>query len=391
MSALLSRTRHVVVVAVVGILVASALLVFRDGDTRIVAYFSSSTGLYEGDEVRVLGVNVGTVESVKPQGDRVKIELSVDDSQPIPPNAKAAIVSPSLVNGYFVQLAPVWRSGPQMEDGTKIPLGRTAVPVSFDEVKKELTDLSTALGPNGSGAKEGALNEAITTIDANLGGGTAAELRSSMSAMRSAAEELSDGRSDLFVTIKQLNTFTKNLVANDSALRGATTELTEFSSVLDDNKGQLAKTIESLDQALRLITSFVRDNTDELSTSVRTIGELSKTTADKSDSIAQLLHTGPNAVEGLYNSVENSAVTGRVALGNTQGTAQLVCGLVLGAGGTAQDCNTAIAPLLELLGVTELPGAPGVGSGAGVEGPDSPAAGAEDLANGLTELLGGLG
>ncbi|MCW2751415.1 MAG: hypothetical protein JWR83_2525 [Aeromicrobium sp.] len=388
MSAILGRTRYIVL-AVVVLLIVSALLVLRGSNTTVVAYFSTGTGLYKGDEVRVLGVKVGTVQSIRPEGDKVRVELSVKDSQPIPADAKAAIVAPSLVNGRFVQLAPVYVGGPKMKSGATIPVTRTAVPVSFDEVKKELTDLSTALGPGSGGVAKGTLNEAVTTIDANLKGGTAAQLRTSIAAMRAAAGDLSDNRGDLFSTIQQLNTFTKNLVVNDSALRGATSQLTEFSSVLDDNKGQLATAIQTLDQALKLVTGFVKDNTDVLSTSVSSVGKLSKTVADKSNTLAQLLHVAPDAAEGLYNSVEDSAVTGRVALGNFQGAAQLLCGSILGVGGTVEQCRAAIDPLLKVLGLTEVPGAPGVGI-PGLNDASADGTGAQALVSSLSTLLGNI-
>jgi phospholipid/cholesterol/gamma-HCH transport system substrate-binding protein len=372
---LLRKAPRAIAVVIAALLISAFMLVPGD-DHTVVAYFSSSAGLYKGDEVRVLGVKVGTVSSVEPKGDHVKVELSVDGSQPIPAGAKAAIVSPSLVNGRFVQLAPVYTGGPKMANGGTIPLARTAIPVSFDEVKKELTDLSTALGPDGKGARKGALNEAITAVDANLGDGSAADLRTSIEAMREAANDLSSHRGDLFSTVKQLNTFTRNLVVNDSSLRGISAELTQFSSTLDDNKDQLATTITTLDQALKLVESFVRDNRHQITSSVSKVGDLTKTVADRSNTLAQLLQTGPNAVEGLYNAIENSAVTGRASLANLDGTAQLVCGAILGVGGSAKDCKTAIEPMLEVLGlnnvlspadpVTQAP----AGSGGATTGPD---------------------
>ena len=36
----------------------------------ITAYFTSATAIYPGDEVRVAGVKVGTIESIEPRGPR---------------------------------------------------------------------------------------------------------------------------------------------------------------------------------------------------------------------------------------------------------------------------------------------------------------------------------
>lgn len=357
MSWLTDRTLQIVI-GVVLVLSVSAIAVFGGlgvgRSTEITVTFPSSTGLYVGDEVRVLGVPVGEVTSIDPRGNTVAVGLSIDDSQPIPASAKAAIVAPNLVSGRFVQLAPAYTDGARMASGSTIPVKRTAVPVTFDEVKEELTELSAVLGPDSDIADEGALNQIITRIDANLGAGTAGDLRTSISAMRTASEDLSEKRGDLFATIKNLNTFTKNLVINDASIRGVSTELTRFSDTLDDNKKQLATTISTLEQALILIEDFVRDNSDVIDGSVKKVGRLSKTIAGKTTEVATTLQVGPDAAEALQNSLENQAVTGRMSLASFDSIASLVCGALLSLGDNAQACRDAIGPMLELLGVDAI-------------------------------------
>lgn len=331
---------------------------FGRNDHIVVAYFSNGSGLYAGDEVRVLGVQVGKVKKVKAQGTQVRVELKVDNSVKIPKDAKAAIVAPSLVSGRFVQLAPVYTRGPAMADGASIPIARTAIPVSFDQLKEELTKLSSTLGPTATD-KKGALNTTIDTIDANLGHGNAVRLRSSIRAMRTAADSISESRGDLFGTIKNLQSFIHNLVVNDQAVQNFSGQLGEFSNVLSVNRTQMAAAVDTLDQALGLITKFIKDNQKNLTKSVSSLGTVAQTVAGKSNQLAGILQTGPQAVDDLYFAFEKQALTGRTALGNTQGTAQLLCGAILGVGGTAKDCKTALGPLLGILGLTELPGAPG--------------------------------
>ena len=128
-------------------------------------------------------------------------------------------MSPSLVSGRFVQFEPVYTGGDRLEDGAMIALEKTAVPVTFDDVKQQLTDLATTLGPD-KGRRDGPLAVAITAIEKGLRDGNSTELRRAVTELRGAATALSDGRSDLFGTIRNLNTFTKNLALNDAALRG---------------------------------------------------------------------------------------------------------------------------------------------------------------------------
>ena len=67
--------------------------------------------IYPGDEVRVSGVKVGTIDSIEPEGTQAKMTLKVDHGVPIPADAKAVIVAQNLVAARYVQLTPAYRNG----------------------------------------------------------------------------------------------------------------------------------------------------------------------------------------------------------------------------------------------------------------------------------------
>lgn len=388
---LLSRRTTTVVTSLVALLVIAAIgvtLVRDSSSTEVTVYFSSGTGLYKGDDVKVLGVKVGQVASVEAQGDQVKVVLAVDSSNPVPVDAKAAIVAPNLVSGRFVQLAPAWKSGPRLQDGAVIRKDRTAVPVSFDEVKREVTDLSEALGPKAGGS--GSLSDAITTIDANLAEGNDQQLRSSIAGLRAAAGALSDRRSELFQTIANLNSFTRNLATNDAAVQGFILRLGRVTTYLDANRDDLGATIDELARLTSSLSGFVRNHRDEITTSVARAGELTGTLARQADDIATILHVAPHAIDNLYNAIEDGAITGRLALANLDSVASLVCGALLSVGAGETACQTALAPLLQTLGLNAVPGSAAAKQLEPDEGgATAPIAGSP--ANGLAGLLGSLG
>ena len=81
---------------VVILLVATVVTLTATGsDTRrVTAYFDRTVSLYKGSEVRVMGVNIGTVTAVVPEGDRVRVAMEYDDEYKLPADAKAAIITP---------------------------------------------------------------------------------------------------------------------------------------------------------------------------------------------------------------------------------------------------------------------------------------------------------
>ena len=95
-----ARIRGLVTAGIVLALAAGLLAVgpgwdtvafWRHPTTTITAHFTRAVGLYPGSQVRVLGVPVGTVRSVTPEGTTVRVVLDVDADQKVPADAKAAV------------------------------------------------------------------------------------------------------------------------------------------------------------------------------------------------------------------------------------------------------------------------------------------------------------
>ena len=80
----------------------------------ITAYFTKTVAIYPGDEVRIAGVKVGTIDSIEPIGTQAKMTLSVNRRFSVPADAKAVIVAQNLISARYVQLAPAYESGPTM-------------------------------------------------------------------------------------------------------------------------------------------------------------------------------------------------------------------------------------------------------------------------------------
>jgi phospholipid/cholesterol/gamma-HCH transport system substrate-binding protein len=314
------------------------------------ARFASAEGLHVNDDVKVLGVPVGKISEIDNKGGSVLVTMTVDSGQPIPASASAAIVSPSLVSGRFIQLAPVWSGGDRLEDGATIGIEHTAVPVTFDEVKQQLTDLAISLGPV-EGRRGGTLTETIASLDRGLRNGNSGRLRVAIAELHGAATALSDGRSDLFRTIENLNKFTRNLALNDAAVQGFTQELDAVGTVLADNRTTLVGAVRDLADVLGVTRTYLERHSGKLTGTVKELNLLAAALADRSNELAGVLHVAPHALSNLTNAVENQALTARPSTTGFDSVAQLLCGAILGVGGTSQQCSGALEPLLGLLGL----------------------------------------
>ena len=84
--------RRSLTAAVVVLLVLAGLLVLRSGgtdDRTLTAMFPRTTSLYAGAKVKVLGVAVGKVDSIKVKGTAVEVTMSYRGDVKIPEDAHA--------------------------------------------------------------------------------------------------------------------------------------------------------------------------------------------------------------------------------------------------------------------------------------------------------------
>src|SRR5919197_2640152 len=92
-------------VAVIAVLIAGGIyLVVQPAGRLVVAYVSSAAAVFPDNGVRILGVPVGKITKVEPEGTKVRVEMRLDDPNlRLPADVKAAVISPSLVTGRYVQ------------------------------------------------------------------------------------------------------------------------------------------------------------------------------------------------------------------------------------------------------------------------------------------------
>ena len=99
----------VALVSVVLVVIVAVVVAVTTGGGKtyhLTAYFSKTVGLYEGNDVRIMGVKVGHIDSITPEGTVVKVVMSYDGDDRVPLHAKAVMIEPSIVSDRFVQLTP---------------------------------------------------------------------------------------------------------------------------------------------------------------------------------------------------------------------------------------------------------------------------------------------
>ena len=305
------RGRVTVIVAVAAIIaLISAGLVLTSGGSgkQVTAYFNEAIGVYAGSTVRILGVQVGTIDSVQPEGRLVKVTMTVNGNVPVPAKADAVVVAASVVSDRYIQLTPPYTGGPQLPGNAVIPASRTATPVEVDQLYASLTKLATALGPNGVNA-HGALSDVINTGAANLAGSNGKDFNNMITQLGQATRTLSGSRDNFFATINNLQQFTTMLKDNNSQVILAQQQLASVTGFLAGDRQALAGALNQLSTALGQVQSFIANNRALITSNVTKLASITKILVTERASLAQVVSYAPLAVDnvlGAYDPVHGT-------------------------------------------------------------------------------------
>ncbi|OBF05858.1 mammalian cell entry protein [Mycobacterium sp. ACS4054] len=357
--------RYTTAIALIAVLVGGVYVLSSTGNSRpIVGYFTSAVGLYPGDQVRVLGVPVGTISTIEPRPSDVKITMAVSKDVKIPKDAKAIIMSPNLVAARFIQLTPAYTGGAVLPDGGSIGLGRTGVPVEWDEVKESLTKLAVQLGPT-TGSMQGPLGRAINQAADTLNG-NGESFHNALRELSQAAGRLGDSRSDIFGTVKNLQVLVNALSASNEQIVQFAGNVASVSQVLADSSRHLDTTLGTLNQALSDIRGFLHENNSTIIETVNNLNDFAKTLSDQSDNIEQVLHVAGPGIANFYNIYDpaQGTLNGLLSIPEFSNPVQFICGgsFETAAGPRAPDyfrraelCRERLGPVLRRLTVNYPP------------------------------------
>lgn len=346
-------------VAVVVLIVAALVLVLPgSGSKTITADFPRAVALYEGSDVRILGVAVGKVEEIEPLGTRVRVKIRYDEKYKLPADVKAAVISPSIVGDRFVQMTPVYRGGEVLKDDATLGVDRTATPLELDEIFGSINELNKALGPDGANKPDetgtGALTRLLDSTAKNFGG-QGVQFNQTLQNLSKLTTTLANNKDELFGSLAEVQNFTETLAENDDVVRRFNDSLASGADLLADERQELAAVLQNLSVALTEVKSFVAENKDALSVNIKGLNKISRTFVKNRKFLDQSLRFAPQALNNLFLAYNEGTGTldTRANVGETVNQLEsnpsvVLCALVPDACG----------PLKTLLGVLGLGRAP---------------------------------
>lgn len=270
--------------------------VLGSGKITVTAYFTDSAGLFVGNDVGVLGVSVGKVTAITPDGKQVRVTMEVNKDQPVPAGAGAVVVSRSVATDRYVELTPVYQSGPRMQSGAVIPVDRTRTPVEFDQVLSSLGDFARGIG--GSGQATGAIQRFLHTAAKGVKG-KGALLNQSIHSLAAASNGIANQRDNATSTVVALDKLVGKLAANRQTVDAFVGQVSKATAMLASERTNFRTAIRSATKMIRVVAAFARQNRAQITKAVNQTNGVVRTVLDKKAQTAEILRTLPLTLQNL--------------------------------------------------------------------------------------------
>lgn len=292
---------------------------------KVSALFTSSAGLFVGNDVGILGVTVGKITKITPEGEQVRVDMEVDTDHKIPANVGAVVVARSVATDRYVELTPVYSKGPVLTTGAVIKNDRTRTPVEFDQVLDALNEFATGI----SGSKR--TTQAVKRfIDAGQKAfsGQGQTLNSTIGSLAGATNAIATQRKQIVAALKALDDLVASVTANRRTVDDFITQVSTASEQLAGERTNLRSALDALQRAVTEVARFAVDNRADLVGSIRSAGKVISSVTSRQKQLEEILDVMPLALQNLQRVSDGQNLRVRLtpaALINLGDLLQTVC------------------------------------------------------------------
>ena len=288
-------SRNPIPIAVIGIAVIALSLiaaVFSDdlpiigGGTTYSAEFSEAAGLKPDDEVRIAGVKVGKVKDVSLDGDRVVVRFKVKDAW-VGDRTSANIKIKTLLGQKYLSLDP--EGSGVLDPSQRIPRSRTTAPYDVLEAFRGLAETVNAVDTDQLARSFEVISQTFANTPDEVKGAlnglqalskTVASRDDELGALLANTRQISQTLADRDAEVQKLLRDGNLLLAEINKRRDAISALLdgtvrlakELQGLVNDNTGQLAPVLASLDK----LTAMLQRNQDSLAEGIKKLAPFAR-------------------------------------------------------------------------------------------------------------------
>jgi phospholipid/cholesterol/gamma-HCH transport system substrate-binding protein len=148
------------VLMTVGLAMKIANLGLFGGTYELEAVFENATGVFEGDAVKLAGVDIGRVTGTEIEDGKALVRFQVDEDVPLSSESRVAIRWRNVIGLRFLYVYPM-PGGKELQDGDRIPITHTDSAGDVGELLNRLGPILKAIDPEKANQFLEAMNTAL--------------------------------------------------------------------------------------------------------------------------------------------------------------------------------------------------------------------------------------
>ncbi|WP_436491920.1 MCE family protein [Actinokineospora sp. HUAS TT18] len=270
-----ATTLVVLVLAVLATFFADDLPIIGGG-TTYAAEFTESAGLRPGNEVRVAGVKVGSVDSVELSGTLVRVDFTVRDAR-IGDRSTLSIQIRTLLGDKYLAISTEGADTQSPDD--VIPRARTMTPFDilpvFNELSRTVTKIDTEQ-----------LAESFRVVSQAMSG-SPAHFRDALTGMSRLSATLSTRDDELARLLSNTSTLSKTVADRDRQLQKLFTDAGLLLDELQVRRDAVSKLLTGTKALADELRGLVADNTAQLKPMLTQLDKVTTVLARNRDNLSQ--------------------------------------------------------------------------------------------------------
>lgn len=250
------------------------------------ASFVDASGLKPGESVRVAGIRIGTVESVKLQPDKsVTVEFNANRTLVLTKGTRAAVRYLNLVGDRYLELLNDPGPTEFLSEGAQIPEDRTMPALDLDQLLGGLKPVIQGLNPQDVNA--------LTTSLIEVFQGQGGTLESLMSRTSSFTNTLADNSGVLEQLIDNLSAAMATISADGERFSATLDRLHRLVAELANDRESIGASIESLSDGTAAVSDLLGQARPPLAATVSELGRLASNLDAQSDRLDTAIKKAP--------------------------------------------------------------------------------------------------
>jgi len=268
------------------------------------ARFADATGLNKGDDVRIAGVRVGQVKSIKIADKRyADVDFAVRKDIELRSTTEAAIRYLNLVGQRYLALNQGTSIGTPLAAGDLIPLNQTTPPLDLTVLFNGFRPLFRALSP-------GEVNQLSFEIIQVLQG-ESGTIESLLTHTASLTSTLADRDRIIGSVVNNLDDVLATVDQRNHGLSDLLLQMQRLVSGLSGDRDTIANSITSINSLTGSTASLLQDIRPSLKSDISQLGKVSKTLATtKEPNGANTLDTVLQRLPGKVKAILRTATYG---------------------------------------------------------------------------------